>query len=111
MTEHHSSRRAKRLKKDADRSQKLRDKHKQSRTPTTHTLDRALSYGLMVAAAAQLSKGKPITEISLRLTLVLFEATKRLTAGTHANNRYDRAEVIRALNKRLKKLAPGWEDE
>lgn len=101
MSEHHSSRRAKRLKQDAGRSQKLRDKNKELGVPTTHQINRALVEGLFYQVAAHRRNGTAFQEIRISPFLAFQYARRILSANTNASDSYGEDEVVRALKERL----------
>ena len=101
MSEHHSSRRAKRLKQDAGRSQKLRDKNKEMGTPTTHQINRALVEGFFYQVAAHRKAGTEFEEIRISPFIAFQYARRILSANTNASDSYEEDEVIRVLKERL----------
>lgn len=101
MTEHHSSRRAKALKKDTDRQQKRRDTMKTGGAPATHTVNRAIAEGLLDSFAVELAKGVPLQSVKVSAQSVLIRARETLTKGTSAISRYQRGEVTKALRERI----------
>src|SRR5690554_6927073 len=101
MTEHHSSRRARRLKQDADRSQKLRDKLKDQGVPTTHQINRALAEGFFYYLAAHLNEGTALKDVRVPVQLVLGYALRILTSKTNAASRYDVDATRDALKARI----------
>lgn len=101
MTEHHTSRRAKRLKQDASRSQKLRDKQKGQGIPTTHQINRALTEGFFYHAVAQQKAGIPFKKIHIPAQRVLVYAVRILTSKTNGASQYDLEATIYAIRRRL----------
>ena len=101
MTEHHTSRRAKALKKDTARQQKRRDRLKEAGAPTTHVLNRAIAEGLLDCLAVELAKGLTLKSIEVSAQSVLIRARETLTKGNSAITRYQPSEVTKALRGRI----------
>lgn len=101
MTEHHSSRRANRLKRDAGRSQKLRDKLKEQGIPTTHQINRALTEGFFYQVAAKRNAGIPMKEIHIPAQLVLAYALRILTSKSNGTSQFDQDATFEAIKQRL----------
>lgn len=101
MSEHHSSRRARALKKDTGRQQKRRDRLKEAGVPTTHVLNRAITEGLFYWLDAERAKGMPVNKAVLSVQDVLVYARQVLSRGTNASDRYDADAVTKALRARV----------
>ena len=101
MTEHHSSRRAKALKKDTDRQQKRRDTMKAGGAPATHTVNRAIAEGLLDSLAVELANGVPLHAVGVSAESVLVRALESLTKGASAISRYQSDEVTKAFRDRI----------
>lgn len=109
MSEHHTSRRARAKNRDRARQQALRDRKKAARAPSTHTIDRAIVRGVMVALKAERARSIRVSDAKISAVGLLNYALDYLTAGTHGGNSYDRHEVHRALLDRVKRDAPAPE--
>lgn len=105
MFEHHSSRRARALKKDTARQQKRRDHLKETGTPTTHVLNRALAEGLLYHLDAERAKGVPVNRALISAQDVLVYATRVLSRRTNGTDQYDVRAVQGALRARVGKLS------
>ena len=101
MTEHHSSRRAKALKKDTGRQQKRRDRLKEAGVPTTHVLNRAIAEGLFYYLDAERAKGVKVGLATVSVEKVLGYAGDVLTRGTNATDRYNPEAVARQIRARI----------
>jgi hypothetical protein len=106
VTEHHSSRRARQLRKDSERQQRRRDALKAKRAPTTHTINRAIAEGYLYLLDAELAKGAPFKLAKLTAADVLVYAMQVLTRGTNAADSYDFDSVTKALRARVKRTGP-----
>lgn len=115
MSEHHSSRRARALKKDTGRQQKRRDRLKEAGAPTTHVLNRAIAEGLFYWLDAERAKGVKIGMATVSVEKVLGYAGDVLTRKTNATDRYDaeavagqiRARIVRSGVSRFR-IPPTW---
>jgi hypothetical protein len=105
MSEHHTSRRARALKKDRTRQQQLRDRKKAAKSPSTHTVNRAIVYALMVEIKAQGGAGLKVVDADVSVANVLRGALAYLSKGTHAANSYSREAVHKALVDRFRRDA------
>lgn len=101
MTEHHSSRRAKQLKQDAKRSQKLRDENKNAGIPTTHVLNRAVVEGFFYEIARQRKAGTAADDIQILPKRVFRYALRVLSAKTNGTDQYDWEATKLALRNRM----------
>jgi hypothetical protein len=115
VTEHHTSRRAKALKKDTARQQKRRDRLKEAGAPTTHVLNRAIAEGLLYRLDAERAKGVTVSKAVISVQEVLVYATAVLTKKTNATDRYDVLAVNKAIRSRIYRvsdskfrIAPTW---
>jgi len=106
MSEQHSSRRARALNKDRTRQQALRDRKKAAKSPSTHTINRAIVHAIMVELKAQRSQGVRVGDVSLSFVNILDLSYKYLTKGTHAGNSYSQDEVRIAITARIQREAP-----
>ena len=101
MPEHHSSRRARALKQDTARQQRRRDRLKDSGTPTTHVLNRAIAEGLLYYLDAERAKGVPVSQAVILVQDVLVYATQVLSRRTNSTDHYDASAVHKALRARV----------
>lgn len=101
MSDHPTSRRAKEKRKDADRSQKLRDKCKEDGVPTTHVLNRALVEGFFYEIAEQHEAGKAAADVQISPQKVFRYALRVLSAKTNGTDQYDWKATALVLRKRL----------
>lgn len=101
MSEHHSSRRARALKKDTGRQQKRRDRLKEAGVPTTHVLNRAIAEGLFYYLDAERAKGVKVGLANVSVEKVLGYAGEVLTRGTNATDRYNPEAVARQIRARI----------
>ncbi|WP_375450604.1 hypothetical protein [uncultured Devosia sp.] len=101
MSEHHSSRRARAMKKDTGRQQKRRDRLKENGTPTTHVLNRAIAEGLFYYLDAERAKGVKIGLATVSVEKVLGYAGEVLTRKTNATDRYNPEAVARQIRARI----------
>lgn len=101
MSEHHTSRRARALKKDTGRQQKRRDRLKENGTPTTHVLNRAIAEGLFYYLDAERGKGVKIGLATVSVEKVLGYAGEVLTRKTNATDRYNPEAVARQIRARI----------
>lgn len=115
MPEHHSSRRARALKKDTSRQQRRRDRLKDAGTPTTHVLNRAIAEGLFYYLDAERAKGVKISLATVSVEKVLGYAGEVLTRKTNATDRYNAESVARQIRARVVRegmskfrLPPTW---
>lgn len=101
MSDHPTSRHAKAKRKDADRSQKLRDKCKKAGIPTTHVLNRALVEGFFYEIARQREAGKAAEDIQISPRKVFRYALRILSAKTNGTNQFDWEATKLALRNRM----------
>ncbi|OAM77617.1 hypothetical protein [Devosia elaeis] len=111
MIEHHTSRRARALKRDRDRSQNLRNRKKEKKAPSTHALNRAIAHTFMLELKAQRALGTKVADANISAQKVLSGALAYLTEGMHGANSYATQQVRNALVQRVARDAPKPDDD
>jgi hypothetical protein len=90
------------------RQQHRRDKLTEAKTPTTHTINRALVEALMQCVEINRKDGVHRMLSPVTLNQVLPRAVAILSLGASATSSYDVEEVIRVIRERTSKHPDSW---